>query len=58
MRNVFEAGSQITQISQRHVAIIDDVVTTTATVSAMADILKSHGAARIDVWCVARANSF
>jgi ComF family protein len=58
MRSVFVAGSQITQISRRHVAIIDDVVTTTATVSAMADILKSHGAARIDVWCVARANSF
>lgn len=58
MRRVFMAGREIAQISQQHVAIIDDVVTTTATVSAMSDVLRSHGAATIDIWCIARANSF
>lgn len=58
MRRVFMAGREIAQISQQHVAIIDDVVTTTATVSAMSDVLRSHGAAKIDIWCIARANSF
>ena len=58
LRRVFMAGREIAQISQQHVAIIDDVVTTTATVSAMSAVLRSQGAARIDVWCIARANSF
>jgi len=58
MRHVFMAGREIAQISQQHVAIIDDVVTTTATVSAMSEVLRSRGAAKIDIWCIARANSF
>ena len=37
-----------------HVAIVDDVVTTGATVNALARCLKAAGAARIDVWAVAR----
>ena len=37
-----------------HVAIVDDVVTTGATVNALARCLKDVGAARVDVWAVAR----
>lgn len=58
MRSVFVTGHQIAKIRQQHVAIIDDVVTTTATVSAMSEVLRLHDAAKIDVWCIARANSF
>ncbi|HSS66808.1 MAG TPA: ComF family protein [Gammaproteobacteria bacterium] len=38
-----------------HVAMVDDVVTTGATVMALARALKRAGVARIDLWCVARA---
>lgn len=38
----------------KHVAIVDDVVTTTATVNALASCLRTAGAETIDVWCVVR----
>lgn len=38
-----------------HVAIVDDVVTTGATVGALALALKSAGVTRIQLWCLARA---
>jgi len=37
-----------------HIAIVDDVLTTGATVGAMASLLQRHGVTDIDVWCVAR----
>lgn len=37
-----------------HVALVDDVLTTGATVGAIANLLQRHGVADIDVWCVAR----
>ena len=37
-----------------HVVIIDDVVTTGATVNALARCLKTAGARRVDVWAIAR----
>ena len=36
------------------VAIVDDVVTTAATASALATALRAAGAARVEVWCLAR----
>ena len=36
------------------VAVVDDVVTTTATASEIATQLKRHGAARVEIWCIAR----
>lgn len=38
----------------RHVAVVDDVMTSGATVAAVARTLKSAGAARVDIWVVAR----
>ncbi len=37
-----------------HIAIIDDVVTTGATILALAQQARRAGATQIDVWCVAR----
>lgn len=39
------------------VTIIDDVVTTAATVSAMTSCLKQQGIRRVDVYCIARAHT-
>lgn len=39
----------------RHVALIDDVVTTAATVNELARVLKKAGVERVDVWACARA---
>jgi ComF family protein len=39
----------------RHVALIDDVMTTGTTVTECARVLKKAGARRVDVWVAARA---
>ena len=46
----FEARAAI----DGHVVVVDDVVTTGATVSALARCLKRAGASRVDAWAVAR----
>ena len=51
MRGVFE----VTRHVPPHVAIVDDVVTSSATVSALAKALRSAGAMQVDIWAVARA---
>ncbi len=38
----------------KHVALIDDVVTTGATVSEIAKLLKKHRVERVDIWTIAR----
>ena len=39
----------------QHIAILDDVVTTTSTVNELAQLLKRAGVKRVDVWSIARA---
>lgn len=42
------------QVNGLHLAIVDDVLTTGATAEAVARLLKKAGAARVDVYCLAR----
>ncbi|MBU3069358.1 ComF family protein [Aestuariicella sp. G3-2] len=44
------------QLQQRHVAVIDDVITTTATARAISSELRRQGAARVDIWSLARTD--
>lgn len=46
-----------TQLNGRHVAIVDDVVTTCATAMAAAETLRQAGAGQIDIWALARTPS-
>ena len=43
------------QSPRRHVALVDDVMTTGTTVAECAGVLKRAGARRVDVWLAARA---
>lgn len=52
MHKAFRIASHT--IPPRHLAIIDDVMTTGATVNELSRVLKSAGAESIAVWCVAR----
>ncbi len=42
-------------LKHRHVAIVDDVLTTGGTVKALSNLLVKAGVARVDVWCASRA---
>lgn len=42
-------------IRHHHVALVDDVLTTGATVKAMAASLSAGGVTRVDAWCATRA---
>ncbi|CAN5366280.1 ComF family protein [soil metagenome] len=52
--NVFQAFTVATNFKPRHVAIIDDVVTTGHTVAELSRVLRLAGVEQIDVWCCAR----
>lgn len=51
LRGAFVAAASV----PRHIAIIDDVLTTGSTCEEIARVLKTAGAERVDVWVVARA---
>lgn len=53
-RNVRGAFGVIRPVASRHVAILDDVVTTGGTAGEVARVLRQAGTARIDLWAVAR----
>ena len=52
MRGAFQLAGPL---SVRHVAIVDDVVTTMCTVNELARVVKQVGVERVDVWSIARA---
>ena len=54
-KNIRAAFEIVEPINSQHVAIVDDVVTTTSTVNELARILKRAGVRRVDVWSIARA---
>ncbi|MCF6192928.1 MAG: ComF family protein [Kangiellaceae bacterium] len=51
MKNAFLVQTHL----PKHVAIVDDVVTTGMTATELAKQLLKHGCKRIDIWCLARA---
>ena len=54
-KNIRGAFEVVRNPGVQHVAIIDDVVTTTSTVNELSRVLKTAGVKRVDVWSIARA---
>ena len=54
-KNLKHAFSLVKPIHARHVAILDDVMTTGTTAHELAALLKKAGVNRVDVWVCARA---
>ena len=53
LRQAFHLSSEAT-VKDRHIAVIDDVLTTGATAEAIARLLHKAGASRVDIYCLAR----
>ncbi|MGE8153575.1 ComF family protein [Pseudomonas vancouverensis] len=53
LRNAFSV-TQGAAVAGRHLALVDDVLTTGATAQTLARLLMEAGAARVDVYCLAR----
>jgi ComF family protein len=51
LRNAFQVCAAV---KGSHLVLVDDVVTTGATVTELSRVLKKAGAKRVDVWAVAR----
>lgn len=54
LHNLRKAFAVVENVADRHLALIDDVMTTGATVTELAACLRKAGAARVDVWVLAR----
>ncbi|WP_281646497.1 ComF family protein [Parendozoicomonas sp. Alg238-R29] len=54
MQNAFALRKPV---PYKHVAVVDDVMTTGATTEELCKVLKKHGVETVDVWCVARTPS-
>lgn len=53
-KNVKKSFAVVKNIKAKHIAILDDVMTTGHTVNELSKVLKNSGIEKIDVWCVAR----
>lgn len=56
-RNVSGAFTAVVPLRVRHVAILDDVVTTGSTVRELAEVLQQAGAEQVAVWAIARTEA-
>jgi ComF family protein len=54
-KNMKNAFSLVKPVDARHIALIDDVMTTGTTVHELAALYKKAGVGRVDVWVCARA---
>ncbi len=52
LKNAFQPGSQT--VDGLRLALVDDVVTSTATIRTLASLLRNAGAREVQVWCLAR----
>ena len=57
LRNVTGAFAAVAPLHARHVAILDDVVTTGSTVRELAQVLEQSGAEQIEIWAIARTEA-
>lgn len=55
LRDAFAIADTSSLENLQFVAVLDDVVTTMATVATLSRLLKKYGVQRVDVWCLARA---
>ena len=55
LKHAFAVASPQRLRGVTHLALVDDVITTMSTVNSLAACLKSAGVARVDAWCLARA---
>ena len=53
LHNAFEL-IEPEQVKDQHIILVDDVLTTGTTCSIISELLLKHGAARVDVYCLAR----
>jgi len=44
------------EIREKHIALVDDVVTTGSTVTEITKTLKQAGAETVDIWCICRTD--
>ena len=51
LRNQFEVTKSVEGL---HIALVDDVITTSSTARILAKTLLKAGAAQVDIWCIAR----
>lgn len=54
LRNLHGAFRATKDLSERHLAILDDVVTTGSSVTELSQVLRHAGCRRVDVWTLAR----
>ena len=56
-KNIKGAFTIKKNISYRHLAVVDDVVTTSETASEISRVLKNSGVKQVDIWCLARTDT-
>ena len=56
-KNIRGAFTCETDLAGKHIAVLDDVMTTGATLNELAKVLRKHGATRVSGWVVARTLS-
>ncbi len=53
-RNIHNSFSVKKDINQLRIAVVEDVITTGSTIRSISKILKKNGAARVEIWAIAR----